>query len=173
MNFTPRLTPPRRVFCETLIYTARSWRVRIKRAFNARANDDSSHVRITIYVGTCSSWFLKPLGAKDNGREERSGRIAKETRESERERDHEERRMDRWTWWIRRSRGSLSSPSAYRFWKLTRGWSLSVFPISHRALLSPCTKDGTKIHRHWPANCPQGADPSTWVALACRDLIRF
>lgn len=37
-----------------------------------------------------------------------------------------------------------------------------------------CTKDGTKIHRHRSANCPQGGvDPSTWVALACPGLIRF
>lgn len=129
------------------------------------ANDDSSHVRITIYVGTCASWFLKPSGAKDNGREERSAgsvrRIAKEMRGE----DHEERRMDRWTCSIRRSRGSPQSPPAYRFWKPTRGWSLSVFPISPSLSLSLplsswssflCTKDGTKIHKHWPANCPQG-----------------
>ena len=93
------------------------------------ANGDSSHVRITIYVGTCSSWFLKPPGAKDNGREERSAgsvRIAKEMRGK----DYEKRRMDRWTCSIRRSQGVPQSPPAYRFRKPTRGWSLSVFPIS-------------------------------------------
>jgi len=44
-------------------------------------------------------------------------------------------REDEWTGELGGFDEGEGLPAAYRFWKPTRGWSLGVFPISHRALL--------------------------------------
>lgn len=80
-------------------------------------------------------------------------------------------------WWIRTRRKRSHDPAlSYRFWKPTRGWSLDVYAISSLPASTSFifrTVAARKYTGHWPANCPQGADLSTWVALACRALIRF
>lgn len=139
------------------------------------ADDDSSHVRITIYVGTCSLWFLKPSGAKDNGREKRSAEPARRIAREMREKDHKERRMDRQTWWIRRSRGSSSLLQLID----SGSWLAGGLSASSRSLIVLFFSLYERRHENTQALVRElppgggGADPSTWVALACRGLIRF
>lgn len=98
-------------------------------------------------------------GAKDNGREERSAeparRIAKEMRERERSR----RKTDGPANLVDSTKPRVfQSPPAYRFWKPTRGWSLSVFPISHRALFF-VRKTARKYTGTGPRTAPEEGGP--------------
>lgn len=137
------------------------------------ANDDSSHVRITIYVGTCSSWFLKPSGAKDNGSERSAGSVRRIVKEMRGE-DHKERRMDRWTCSIRRSRGSPPVSTSLSILEAdSRVVPQRPADLSHRGLLFFVQKTARKYTGTGPRTALREAATSMWVALACQGLIRF
>lgn len=111
-------------------------------------------------------------------------------REKERGREEESTREDGWTGELGRF-DEAKGPPVFSSLSILEADSrvvprrlldlLSLF-LSLSVVSFYLYKDGTKIHRHWPANCPgeeerggRGRDGSfsTWVALACRALIRF
>jgi hypothetical protein len=68
-------------------------------------------------------------------------------------------REDEWTGELGGFDEGEGLPAAYRFWKPTRGWSLGVFPISHRALLfSAREKPARKYTGTGPRTAPGGME---------------